>query len=504
MSRSHRQNDLNDGCEFRKFYFAFLLQFGVGLLFQITIFVLVVSASSVIDLFLNFAALEFITVIDEIVFALALKGYFSTSMKQACIDVTKYEIPQTKSGLGTRRLLYLLLSVIPVGLYGWIIIQQRHGVFDCLRLQVQFGDGFISTLPVFSGFYNYERAYHHQRPIFWDESKRAAFRYCFDGESGFWVFNYFSGGTINSIDDMCTNWIIRSPYTEGFDITEFPSSAWLTKRHPDDKLEFLVDYFSLSCADCDETNCNGECVDGQCVCEDGSYGVECQFEEEPCEMTEYDHRTQPFGGVGVWYSSQYTLMRKWDGQPAFKYSRPIYAYFHPPDSEHSDYVDILMNLGRRYFVFSMLRNFRNEGEAEGNETRIGRDIAEYLETVHPYYDWIEPAYVYGEVDKVPVHRPVFVSDALDIGTISDDVSPLDLAWSRVDHTHAILNGEYFNLYLHGPSVETILLCAHCSIHIPCEYGGTCNLENGTCACDPGFDGPLCEVEPPCIVAGNCT
>jgi hypothetical protein len=143
---------------------------------------------------------------------------------------------------------------------------------------------------------------------------------------------------------------------------------------------------------------------------------------------------------------------------------------------------------------------------------------------------IEAEYVYNESGNVPVLRPVFVSGmyispslvqkrarcsrslcqtllnkaALDIGTASDSISPLGLTWARVDATVSLGLGDYYNLLLPGAPIETTLLCAQCSVHHPCDYGGACNFENGTCTCDLGFEGPTCEVEPPCIAAGNCT
>jgi hypothetical protein len=371
-----------------KFYFAYLLQFCVGVLYQIAIFILVVSSSNVLDLFLNFSALEFINAVDEIAFALALRGYLSDSIRKACITVTKQKLAHNINGRCMRQIIYFLLSATLVGMFAWISVLQRQGKFDCNRLQVQFGDGFITILPVFSGFYNYERDYHAGRPIYWDQSKRAAFRYCVNGESGYWVFNY-SSGNITSIDDMCIHWISRSPHTDGFSIMDIPSSTWWTKRHHSDKLEYPVDYFNLRCADCDDTNCNGQCVDGQCVCDKGAYGGNCQFLEEPCELTDYDHRSDPFSGVGTFYSSEFELLRKGDGEPAFAYGRPIYIYFYPADSEMSEFVDILINLGRRYFTLALRKNLGNqtvEDDDDVDEMKRRAEIADYLETIHPFYD----------------------------------------------------------------------------------------------------------------------
>jgi hypothetical protein len=143
---------------------------------------------------------------------------------------------------------------------------------------------------------------------------------------------------------------------------------------------------------------------------------------------------------------------------------------------------------------------------------------------------IEPEFVYTEARTAPVERPVFVSGmsispwlvqkrarcshslcqtllnkaALDIGTASDSISPLGLTWARVDATAFVGPGNFYNLFLPGVPIETTLLCSQCSSRHSCDYGGECNFENGTCTCYTGFEGPTCEVDPPCIAAGNCT
>lgn len=177
-----------------------------------------------------------------------------------------------------------------------------------------------------------------------DERQRAVFRYCANGdggifsfaESGYWVFNVRADDT-TPIADMCSNYISRSPDTKGYDILEQPGNRWLAKHRLTDSVEYLTDYFSIRCADCDPSTCNGECVNDECVCsEAGRFGLHCQFTEPPCEETDYDRRTSPFSGAGNTYSSDYYLMRNTQNEVAFSYNRPIYSYVIGDDE-----VDIL-------------------------------------------------------------------------------------------------------------------------------------------------------------------
>ena len=128
--------------------------------------------------------------------------------------------------------------------YGLLAAKQQNSAFDCEKIQVQFGDGFseyiddlspivrfhmctrshcflslVTMLPVFSGFYEIAKAdpRRDRRPVYWDSDRRAAFRYCVNGDNGlfsfasngYWVFNYISED-VTRIEDMCENYISRA------------------------------------------------------------------------------------------------------------------------------------------------------------------------------------------------------------------------------------------------------------------------------------------------------
>jgi len=480
------------GASHWKFYLAYTLQFTMGSLFHMTIFTLVVQSTTVIGMFLNFAALEFIVLVDDVAFALAKRGYFTNSIKEYCDEVSETVIIRVKGGRVSRRIQIFAIATILLGMYGFILHLEWDGRFDCNRVEVQFGDGFITLLPVFSGIYYYERDFHDERPVFWDKNRRAAFRYCANGkggifsfaESGYWVFNILSDD-ITSIDDMCRNYISRSPNTKGYDILEQPANTWLTKHRVEDSVEYNVDYFSIRCADCDPSTCNGECVNYECVCaEKGRFGTHCQFTEQPCEETDFDRRTSPFSGAGLAYSSDYYLIHKKNGEPAYAYHRPIYYYMNKNDE-----IDILMNLGRRYFLFYLNASLIDGFDNFTNDEAI---LADYLENIHPFYDWIQPMFLKGQRDSNPFHVPVFVSDPIDIGTATDNVSPLGLSWARVNQVQLSAKN-YVDIFLIGGYIDTVLLCAWCSETSPCLTGGKCD-QNHTCHCTHGHVGRLCEAD----------
>ena len=272
-------------------------------------------------------------------------------------------------------------------MFTYIIYEELDGQFYCNRIETQFGDGFNTILPLFSGVYDYRREHKEGRPVYWDARKKAAFRFCANGddgifsfaESGYWVFNVVSND-IKSIDDMCTNYLSRSPDTKGYDILEQPSNRWLTKHRVMDSVEYVVDHMSLKYVVCSPINCNGECVDGgECACSGDQFGLHCQFTDPPCEKADFDQRTSHFSGAGITYSSTYNLMGKSNNEVALAYHRPIYSYVNAEDE-----IDILMNFGRRFFLFYLNASLVEGVNDVSEDTAV---LGDYLaDEIHPYYD----------------------------------------------------------------------------------------------------------------------
>ncbi|KAL3931028.1 MAG: hypothetical protein SGBAC_011497, partial [Bacillariaceae sp.] len=109
------------GATWWKFYLAYTMQFIMGSLFIIAIFTLVVQSTTVVGMFLNFAALEFITGVDDVAFALGKRGYFTNSIKVACDEVNEMVYLRRKGGRISRRIQILIITASVLGLFGLIV-----------------------------------------------------------------------------------------------------------------------------------------------------------------------------------------------------------------------------------------------------------------------------------------------------------------------------------------------------------------------------------------------
>lgn len=180
-----------------KWLLAFSLQLINGSIFLLVIFVLNVQSTTVIGMMLNFAALGFITEIDDIAFELALRGYFSDSLQQACLDVTEHKTLDMKGPL-VRKLALLFFSLAVVGPYSYAAVRSATGQYVCRRIEAQFSDSFYPELQHSSGAYYVDFwKRENDRLVYQDEAtfEYSIFRYCFSENA--WVFGVFDGREVS-------------------------------------------------------------------------------------------------------------------------------------------------------------------------------------------------------------------------------------------------------------------------------------------------------------------
>jgi hypothetical protein len=468
----------------RKWFLANFLQLISGLLFEFVIYVLIIQSTTVVGMFLNFAALTFITEVDEVAYSLAARGYFSDSMKKACEDVESIRTPNIK-GPWLRRL--TLLSFILLAWIGYTnlwVSQRHHNQFMCKKLQVQFGDAYWSDLALYSGVYVLSEGEHMSaRPVYRDEmsdGKMSLFRYC--GPENFWVFSPRKpeDSLEESLNVACKpeNWRSRSPESKSYNILDSSTKEWQTKKASDDDSEvsYPVDHFYMTCLDCNSKTCNqqgGTChaESNTCMCFPGFTGEKCQFQEaQVCEKLSHDHRFSDFEGDRAFS----VVNNKYGGIKYFR-GKPVYSHVFQENSAHG-MINFLIFNGRRYFyveAFGWKTNPRFKYETNDS---VSDKFVEYLESL------LEKG------SKLPKNEtlPLFVSEPLDVGSSNDKITPTKLAWFFVEKD---CQGQSLGV---GAPMNSRFLCRNCDDEagIFCEHG---DCENGECRCHTrDFSGSLCE------------
>ena len=415
---------------------------------------------------LNFAALGFITEIDDMAFELALRGYFSESIKRVCIHVREHRTPNTKSPW-LRRIALIFFTLLVMVLYLLIYFRQKNGEYVCTRIEAQFGDAFWPELQLSSGPYNVDFDYReNDRLVYTDEATghTAIFRYCWSEYS--WVFGIFDDREVDSIDDLydeiCDrgNWLSKAPKSKGtFDILEFDPLDWVTTKGKEssNSLAYPVDFFRLSCLECDIETCNndgGICTEkqirghmyGVCDCNDGYFGDRCEYTaKDVCSVVAYDPRFEPFDSfrsdefVNATFPESLELVKNAEDGTFFQWhGKAVYS----STVLDRDDIYLLAYYGRRYYLLkgnltTLLSSplLDTATSATTLEDVTARYIT-FLETLKGGFNYEENG-IY----------PIFVSEPIDAGTSNDRPTPTDISWFYTSS----------NLVA-GPQISTRLMC----------------------------------------------
>jgi hypothetical protein len=303
----------NTGCEATtwrspwlwRWHLSALLRFFIGCLGLAATFMLIFRAETARDVLLNFTAVEFVALLDNIVFNLALAGFVGGAQVDAKkVSEAKSTINDERRGW-VRPLSWLSILLVMLVFWSWIFAWQANGHYMCQKVFVQFDDELVPDLAYFSGLYTIKKAskagskveYIEVGPTATNEGgdrsyEPAKFAYC-DTRNA-WVFAH--GTSRQSVVDTCNDWRAISPRTSSFDITSASSSPWFAKKG---SLEVPLERIYLSCYDCNmgDMSCGGpqqgQCLNNQCRCEEGWYGLRCEF-RTPCQKLVVDVNSQSF------------------------------------------------------------------------------------------------------------------------------------------------------------------------------------------------------------------
>ena len=379
-----------------KWWLANTFRFLTGVGNVVVSFYLIVRSDTVIGIFESFAALEFVSYIDNIVFKLAKWGYIGKMLQRMTIKVESVQMENRRERGRwwiVLIIIFLCLTIIPLMTF-WskVFIGQNDGFYLAKSISasvvVRFGDEDL-TLPkgvefkldgtaqdlssfdpsnppelqysFFSGSYkisleNNKLDTLDDRPIYFernatlckDDPACGMFYYC--GEIGTWVYTIRALGTARKELDKCKwGWLAQSKQTDVYGLEQVPDSEW--KVFTGVVKETTVSIASDSCDLDSDCSLNGVCEEGTCICFEDWQGRTCNVPAPFCPAIAFvDYGKSSYAYKFV---ASFELGKKGDGSPILVYDRPV--YFRTLDvttstcSSGKNY-QIYLYTGRRWFM----------------------------------------------------------------------------------------------------------------------------------------------------------
>mmetsp|Transcript_688 Transcript_688/g.1137 ORF Transcript_688/g.1137 Transcript_688/m.1137 type:complete len:644 (-) Transcript_688:26-1957(-) len=338
-----------------KFVFAAIVRLMMGYAFLINMFLVVVQAKTVLDIFYDVIALQFIQQLDDICFALAKMDVFGKRMKRAttrkcfAVEYTKLPFARRKKLSVFVKALYLInLGTLLVGM-AIINFKQSRGDFYCASVSVHLGDHIWERAVIFNdnstiveermnlifsyfnGVYS-KNGTHDGRPMYvernkyngepYEEKVPARIQYCNSEQA--WVFMHpnIRKSSLNGFNQDCP-WLLKSSETTEFNLLEVGGDWTIWTGIVRNGADFQV--FCNECAGEVDCNYHGQCVDKRCECYspkrefegeiEGFFGNSCQF-KKPCLRIQGDLND-------TWRIAWIDISER---KPFFSYERPVYVY----------------------------------------------------------------------------------------------------------------------------------------------------------------------------------
>ncbi|KAK1742262.1 putative EGF-like domain-containing protein-like protein [Skeletonema marinoi] len=339
-----------------KFAFAAIVRLTMGYFFLINMFLVVVQAKAVLDIFYDVIALQFLQQLDDICFTLAKMDVFGKRLKKAttrkCFSVEFPKLPfarRKKLSLFVKALYLINIVTLLIGM-ALINVKQDSGTYYCASISVYLGDHIWEEAVVynnnstiigermnlifsyFNGEYIINGTTKNGRPIYVEQNKYnsepfidkvpAQIRYCASEQA--WVFIHPNIRKSSSTDynEECP-WLLKSSETTEFNLLEVGGDWKIWTGTVSNGADFQV-----FCNECDgEVDCNyrGQCVDKRCQCDstnsefegelEGYFGSSCQF-KKPCLQMQGDMND-------TWRIAWVDIAER---KPFFSYDRPVYVY----------------------------------------------------------------------------------------------------------------------------------------------------------------------------------
>jgi hypothetical protein len=208
-----------------KWVLSLLLRASEGLIGLFVTFMLIMQSKTVLDLLLNFSAMEFVSLLDDVLFSMLREGYFGVGMmKQATLCETKYYVPHALSLKSSRLSVLYFIIIFAVMFSGWIGIYTNQATEEylCQRMYIQLGDEFAPALARLSGIYTINNNDHFGgRVTSSQETGKGKIGYCED--KNVWTLKIHD---LLVPYDPCFGWVAKSSESFDFDVLKTTSSQW--------------------------------------------------------------------------------------------------------------------------------------------------------------------------------------------------------------------------------------------------------------------------------------
>jgi hypothetical protein len=238
-----------------------------GLLAVLTTAILVVTSDTVIDIILNFTAMNFISELDEVAFSFAMSGEFGPVLRQEAERLSKTELPPCiykKSKHVYYRVVAGLVSLILFGMLVFVIASQNSNnkwVTKTLRVQFQERTG----IGRYSGCYqisddssanNYGRRNYNS---FDKGIHNTSFGYC--RETRQWLLFKGNGNGFDPCDASKKNLeLAHSAKTDTFEISTSFDESWVSASNTPLDMYFFDGETETNILE----HCNAFLGDGKC------------------------------------------------------------------------------------------------------------------------------------------------------------------------------------------------------------------------------------------------
>jgi hypothetical protein len=176
------------------------------------------QSKTVLELLLNFSAMEFVSLLDDVAFSMLREGYCGISMmKQATLSETKYSVPHILSVKSSRFSAVYFIVIFVVMFSGWsgIYSEQATGIYLCQQMYVQLDDELAPALAGLSGIYTVNQNEHFGGRVTSSQENNGQGKigYCEDEK----VWTLKIQDHLMSYDP-CLDWVAKSSQSFDFDV----------------------------------------------------------------------------------------------------------------------------------------------------------------------------------------------------------------------------------------------------------------------------------------------